>query len=69
MNWVLVILVFTATGSTTSEQIGPYASSTDCEKAFAIVEQSGMTIQEHACVPVARIYGGDLLKELPEGFD
>ncbi|QIG69382.1 hypothetical protein EVB79_012 [Rhizobium phage RHph_N3_13] len=70
MNWVL-ILIFTVS---TSQQIGPYASSGDCEKAFTVLlsqhkESEWPTIREHYCVPEPREDRDGWTKELPEEFD
>ncbi|QIG69840.1 hypothetical protein F67_I3_11_014 [Rhizobium phage RHph_I3_11] len=70
MNWVL-ILIFTVS---TSQQIGPYASSGDCEKAFTVLlsqpkEGEWSTIREHYCVPRPYTSNTNAFDKFPEEFD
>lgn len=66
MNWVLILVLTYST-----EQIGPYASSKDCEKAFAVLQSqdTGPAIQVHYCVPAPRKDRDGWVKEFPEEFD
>jgi len=73
MNWVLVILLWANNGAT-SEQIGPYASHGDCEKAYTIAESQDEKdkprIRHHFCIPKPKTGAYvDSPREFPEEFD
>jgi hypothetical protein len=74
MNWVLVV-VLTWSG-TSSEQIGPYASQADCDRAATIIEQQQVsgdrTFKRHYCVPKPRNHKDDGVswtQPMPKEFD
>lgn len=72
MNWVLILVLHWS--GTSSQQIGPYASSADCERAYAVIEsqapqQSRNSIKEHYCVPRPHTSNSNAIWELPKEFD
>lgn len=66
MNWVLILVLTYST-----EQIGPYASSKDCEKAFGVLQSQdhGPAVQVHYCVPIPNNTKIFWVDKLPEEFD
>jgi len=76
MNWVLIVILLSSEGmtnATTSQQIGPYRTSSDCERAYVVMKgQREGLIREHYCVPVPFTYDGpnrNRANPLPEEFD
>lgn len=70
MNWVLVIVLYWSSG-TSSQQIGPYVSSADCEGAFTVIEsQDVQSVKEHFCVPVGQLSSTQYnVRSFPKEFD
>ena len=72
MNWVLVIVIYYGYGGTSSQQIGPYSSQADCEKAFIITEQqdSREVLRTHFCIPRPYInQNGNAYEAMPKEVD
>jgi hypothetical protein len=74
MNWVLILVLYWS-GGTSSQQVGPYVSSADCERAYIVMESQDKvatwpSVKQHFCVPrPISSSGGNANIELPKEFD
>lgn len=73
MNWVLIIIIalYPLSGKEqSSQQVGPYASSADCERAGSVAQAASKQVQYTFCVPRPMTYkDGNPSGELPKEFD